>query len=671
MYVVATPIGNLEDIGQRAARVLAEVALIAAEDTRVTRKLLARHGIETPLTSHHAHTSDSRRAALVNRLDTEDIAIVSDAGTPGISDPGASLVRSARAAGHRIIAIPGPSAVGAALSISGMPAERYAFVGFLPRRSSDRRRELGKWAGGSSTMVAFEAPHRLRDTLDDLLSVLGDREIVVARELTKHFEEAWSGLISEAIEHWSEDPPRGEFTLVVAGAGNSPAPVWDDAEVLAAIERFRGLDIGAKAASRRIALEAGRPPREIYQLWHRREESSGRSEPSAEPSAGPSTERSAEPSEELSAEPSLDPPKGPFQGDSREERAAFLDPSDMASAVRGLPDQLETAWARMARLEFDLKPATPTAIIVAGMGGSAIAADLVASALLIDLGVPFLVNRGPDLPTWVGDECLVIASSFSGDTSETLAAWDSAAERGCDLIAITAGGALRERARQRGAPCVPMIAGGQPRAALGQSLALVLGVLRASGVIGDPSLEIAAAVAAMRGLVDEDGSVGHGNTADSRDPLTPTELADLLVGRLPVIFAAESLAPAGRRWRGQINENAKLPALLEILPEAHHNAVEGLPGFEWLGIEPFGVLLDAGVPGFEQERIRATTTLLGDLGVGAVSLSPPSSVLSGRLARVMWHVQFADLTSVHLASLREVDPTPIPTIARLKTLLQG
>ena len=659
--MVATPIGNLEDIGQRAARVLAEVALIAAEDTRVTRKLLARLGVDTPLTSHHAHTSDRRRAALIDRLDSEDIAIVSDAGTPGISDPGASLVRAARAAGHRIIAIPGPSAVGAALSISGMPADRYAFIGFLPRRAADRRRELAELAVGSATLVAFEAPHRLRDTLDDMLSVLGDRPIVVARELTKRFEEAWSGLISDAIEHWSVEAPRGEFTLVVAGADDRPAPMWDDAEVLAAIERLRGLSIGAKAASRRIALEAGRPAREIYQLWHRREASSGRS--GAEPSA--------EPSEELSADPSSDPPKGPFRGDSREERMALQDPSDMASAVHGLPDQLETAWASMAGIEFDLKRAMPAAIIVAGMGGSAIAADLVASALLHDLGVPFLVNRGPDLPTWIGDGCLVIASSFSGDTSETLAAWDSAAERGCDLIAITAGGALRERARQRSAPCVSMIAGGQPRAALGQSLALILGVLRASGIIGDPSLEIAAAVAAMRGLVDEDGSVENGNTADSRDRPTPAELADLLVGRLPVIFAAESLAPAGRRWRGQVNENAKLPALLEILPEAHHNAVEGLPGFEWLGIEPFGVLLDAGVPGFEQERIWATATLLSDLGVEAVSLSPPSNVLSGRLARVMWHVQFADLTSVHLASLREADPTPIPTIARLKTLLQG
>ena len=244
------------------------MALIAAEDTRMTKRLLARYDIQTRLMSHHAHTPPTKRAAMVERLEDGDIALVTDAGTPGVSDPGASLVRDSREAGHAVVAVPGPSAVAAALSISGLSADRYIFLGFLPRRPAARRKALASMASLRLTIVAFEAPHRMRGALEDLLAALGDREICVARELTKRYEQAWFGQISDAIAHWTDEAPRGEFTLVVAGAGEEDVQPWDDDEVLDALARLRADGYGAREASRMLTQESGRIAREIYKLWH-------------------------------------------------------------------------------------------------------------------------------------------------------------------------------------------------------------------------------------------------------------------------------------------------------------------------------------------------------------------------------------------------------------------
>ena len=216
LYVVATPIGNLEDITLRAMRILREVKLIAAEDTRTTRKLLARHEIRTPLMSFHEHNHVRQTPRILEALSEGDVALVSDAGVPTVSDPGAELVRKALELGIEVTPIPGASAVTAALSASGMPADRFTFVGFLPRRRRDRLRVLEGLASIETTLVVFEAPHRLRSTLEDILSAWGDRRMAVCRELTKKFEEVFAGPISEALERFGE--PRGEFTLVVEGA---------------------------------------------------------------------------------------------------------------------------------------------------------------------------------------------------------------------------------------------------------------------------------------------------------------------------------------------------------------------------------------------------------------------------------------------------------------------
>ncbi|MDP6452814.1 MAG: 16S rRNA (cytidine(1402)-2'-O)-methyltransferase, partial [SAR202 cluster bacterium] len=216
LYIVSTPIGNLEDITLRALRVLGEVGLIAAEDTRVTRRLLARYEIDTPLTSYHEHNKLAKIPELVSRLEEIDIALVSDAGTPGVNDPGQELVSAAAAQGYDVIGIPGPSAVTTAISLSGIAMEGFIYLGFLPRKQGQRKRLLESAVSEGRALVMFETPHRLRSALSDALSVLGDRQLAVCRELTKLYEEVFRGTISESLDHFGN--PRGEFTLVISGA---------------------------------------------------------------------------------------------------------------------------------------------------------------------------------------------------------------------------------------------------------------------------------------------------------------------------------------------------------------------------------------------------------------------------------------------------------------------
>jgi 16S rRNA (cytidine1402-2'-O)-methyltransferase len=225
LYLVATPIGNLEDITLRALRVLKEVPLVAAEDTRVTRTLFRAHAISTPLVSFHEFTSAARRGRLLDRLAEGDLALVTDAGMPGISDPGYPLIRDALAAGHAVVPVPGASSVLAALVASGLPTHSFCFHGFLPRTSAGRRRFFEQHASADTTLVLFESPHRVLAALADLVAVLGPvRPLAVARELTKRFEEVFRGTAAEALEHFRAHAPRGEFTLVI-GAADSPLPV--------------------------------------------------------------------------------------------------------------------------------------------------------------------------------------------------------------------------------------------------------------------------------------------------------------------------------------------------------------------------------------------------------------------------------------------------------------
>lgn len=264
LYIVPTPIGNLEDITLRALRVLQEVDLIAAEDTRVTRNLLVRYGISTPLTSFHEHSRPAKLEELLERLAECDIALVSDAGTPTINDPGQNLVAAAAEAGFDTVPLPGASAVTTALAASGIEVDGFVYVGFLPRERSKRVELLSSLSTERRAVVTFETPHRLSAAFNDILKTLGDRKIAVCRELTKLHEEVYRGTVSGALEHFER--PRGEFTLVIQGASDVPAvEVDDDVSELLAEAKRRGMT--ARDAIAEVGAVTGVSRRELYSRW--------------------------------------------------------------------------------------------------------------------------------------------------------------------------------------------------------------------------------------------------------------------------------------------------------------------------------------------------------------------------------------------------------------------
>lgn len=267
LYLIATPIGNLEDLSPRAARLLGSAAVIACEDTRRTAKLLAHAGLRTPLVSYHEHNEQERAAGMIARLQQgQDVAVVSDAGTPLISDPGLVLVRAALAAGITVCPVPGACAVEAALALSGFPAAPFYFAGFLPARAAARRGALAAWRRREETIVCFEAPHRLRAALQDMQAELGaERGLVAARELTKMHEEAVRGTIAEVSGHFARVEPRGEFTLVLAPVPAEARAIPGPAAELVAAWVAQGLD--PRLAAKKVARQLGLPRAGVYREW--------------------------------------------------------------------------------------------------------------------------------------------------------------------------------------------------------------------------------------------------------------------------------------------------------------------------------------------------------------------------------------------------------------------
>jgi 16S rRNA (cytidine1402-2'-O)-methyltransferase len=265
LYVVGTPIGNLEDVSLRTLRILGEVDLIAAEDTRRTRKLLTHYEIETPLTSYYEHNKLTKLDELLSTLQQKDVALVSEAGMPGLSDPGYELIKAAIAQDVPIVPVPGPSAVITALVVSGLPTDSFLFLGFLPRRQKERRQILASVARERHTLVTFEAPHRLLSSLADLKHVLGDRRMALARELTKLHEEVWRGSVSQALAHFEENPPRGEFTLIIEGAKEERV-TWDEGQVVEALAELLAEGVERKEAVKVVSELAGWPKREVYKV---------------------------------------------------------------------------------------------------------------------------------------------------------------------------------------------------------------------------------------------------------------------------------------------------------------------------------------------------------------------------------------------------------------------
>ncbi len=272
LYIIATPIGNLEDISLRGLRLLREVRLIAAEDTRHTRRLLTRFEITTPTVSYHEHNKLVRQDAILAALAEGNVALVSDAGTPAINDPGYELVVAAIAAGFVVSPVPGPAAPIAALVASGLPTAQWTYLGFLPHRRAERLVFLQQYVALPTTLICFETPHRLRAALTDIQTTLGERRICVARELTKLHEEFVRGPISAAIAHFEEHTPRGEFVLVIEGAVNAPAaepePVvdWQD-RARARLRELAAAGMAGSAAAKQVAKELGVARGEVYALW--------------------------------------------------------------------------------------------------------------------------------------------------------------------------------------------------------------------------------------------------------------------------------------------------------------------------------------------------------------------------------------------------------------------
>ena len=265
LYLVATPIGNLEDISARALRTLREVRLVAAEDTRRTRKLLGHYDIHTPLSSYYEHNKLSKLEEILESLAEGDVALVSDAGTPLVNDPGYELVLAALDAGFKVRPIPGPSAPIAALSASGLPADTFLYLGYLPRKTKPRRALLTNVKEDPYTVVFLEAPHRLLDSMRDMLDVLGDRQMAAARELTKLHEEIFRGRISEALVYFSDHTPRGEFTLVVSGRVGSKER-WSEDRLQRELANYLQSGESPTSIAGKLAKETGWPRREIYQL---------------------------------------------------------------------------------------------------------------------------------------------------------------------------------------------------------------------------------------------------------------------------------------------------------------------------------------------------------------------------------------------------------------------
>ena len=338
------------------------------------------------------------------------------------------------------------------------------------------------------------------------------------------------------------------------------------------------------------------------------------------------------------------------------------DPSDMRAAVRAFPEHLAEGWARGAAFDdAGLEPSAFDGVVICGMGGSAIGGDLVRALVEPTSPLPVVVNRGYTLPAWVGEGTLVVASSYSGGTEETLAAFGEAVGRGADLVAITSGGALADRADAEGADVVEIPGGLQPRAALGYSLGVLLRLARALGLAALPDAEVDAALDAARQRAERNDEDAAGNL--------PRDLAVALDGALPMIYTGVGLLePVGMRWRTQIHENAKHPAVGNVLPELDHNEIMGFEAApeELLSRMQVVALRDVDDHSQVGRRFETTCDLIGPRVGGWTTVQSEGD---SRLARMLSLVQIGDATSFWLAAVKGVDPTPVETIQQLKKTL--
>jgi 16S rRNA (cytidine1402-2'-O)-methyltransferase len=265
LYVVGTPIGNLEDVTLRALRILEDVSLIAAEDTRRARLLTKRYEIDTPTTSYFEGNKLAKQDVIFSALDVGDVALISEAGMPGLSDPGYELIETAIERGYDVVPVPGPTAPVTALVVSGLPTDSFLFLGYLPRRESRRRRLLASVSREPRTIIVFETPHRLLESLADIEAVLGDRPLALCREMTKVHEEIWRGTVSEARTVFGERGPRGEFTVVIGGVVEEERH-WAEEQVRTALKDLLAEGMSRPDAAKRVAELSGWDRSAVYKL---------------------------------------------------------------------------------------------------------------------------------------------------------------------------------------------------------------------------------------------------------------------------------------------------------------------------------------------------------------------------------------------------------------------
>lgn len=267
LYIVPTPIGNLEDITLRALRILKQVSLIAAEDTRTTSVLLRHYEILTPLTSYHEHNKLGKLDTIFDALAGGNVALVSDAGMPGISDPGYELIRAAIGQGIRVEPLPGANAVLPALVGSGLPTDSFIFAGFIPKKTNARQQFFEPYIEDIRTAIFYESPHRLVDTLEAMTNIFGaDREVCVARELSKMYEEFQRGTLAQVIAHYQANPPRGEIAIVLGGRVDSEDEVWDESRVREALQKHVDAGESLSHAAKQVAAQSGWNKRDVYAL---------------------------------------------------------------------------------------------------------------------------------------------------------------------------------------------------------------------------------------------------------------------------------------------------------------------------------------------------------------------------------------------------------------------
>ncbi len=264
LYIIATPIGNLEDITFRAVRLLGEVSLIAAEDTRTARQLLTRYNLKARITSYHEHNKKEKLNVILDHLRTGDVALISEAGMPGLSDPGYELITAAINQQVSVVPVPGPSAIVTAMAVSGLATDRFMYLGFLPRRSGERKRLLQEIVDIPCTLICFESPHRISESLQDILKVLGDRKLAVCRELTKVHEEVFRGKVSDAIMYFQQ--PRGEFTLVLEGRHEGSSRDIDE-KIMSDLYNLYQQGLRAKESVSMISETSGISKRKLYECW--------------------------------------------------------------------------------------------------------------------------------------------------------------------------------------------------------------------------------------------------------------------------------------------------------------------------------------------------------------------------------------------------------------------